>query len=58
LPVVERFVLYDVDAAHFQAGKRPYRLIARDREGKQIAPVVLAQSVFGPKSGIWSSSEP
>jgi hypothetical protein len=58
LPIVERFVLSDIDASHFQAGKRPYRLIARDREGNEVARQSLSQGVFGPDSGIWSGSAP
>jgi hypothetical protein len=58
VPIVERFVLSDIDASYFQAGKRPYRLIARDRKGNEVARQSLSQGVFGPDSGIWSGSAP
>jgi hypothetical protein len=53
LPVVERFVLYDIPRAHFNDGARPIELIGRNSEGVEVAQQKVDQDVFGPKSSIW-----
>jgi hypothetical protein len=53
VPVVERFVLYDIPRAHFSDGARPVLLIGRNSEGAEVARQRIGQGVFGPKSSIW-----
>jgi hypothetical protein len=53
LPVTERFVLYDIDPSHFAEGRRPIRLVGRDRTGAEVTREPVGQAVFGPKSAIW-----
>lgn len=53
VPVVERFVLYDIPRAHFNDGVRPIELIGRNTEGVEVARQRVDQDVFGPKSSIW-----
>jgi hypothetical protein len=57
LPVTERFVLYDIHRSHFAEGRRPIRLVARDRDGREVAREPVGQAVFGPKSAIWLEGE-
>lgn len=57
LPVTERFVLYDIDRSHFAAGRRPIRLVGRDRDGAEVAREPVGQAVFGPNSAIWAEGE-
>src|SRR6266511_2215367 len=53
VPIVERFVLYDIPRAHFNDGARPTLLIGRNSEGVEVARQKVDQDVFGPKSSIW-----
>ncbi len=53
VPIVERFVLYDIARAHFNDGARPIELIGRNSEGVEVARQKVDQDVFGPKSSIW-----
>jgi hypothetical protein len=57
LPIVERFVLHDVPRARFVEGKRPNLLVARNRNGEEVAREKLGQRVFGPDSAIWSGED-
>jgi hypothetical protein len=53
VPIVERFVLYDIPRAHFNDGARPIELIGGNSEGVEVARQKVDQDVFGPKSSIW-----
>jgi hypothetical protein len=53
LPIVERFVLYDIPCAHFYEGARPIRLVGRDKSGRVVASEAVTQRVFGPKTSVW-----
>jgi hypothetical protein len=53
LPIVERFVLYDIPCAHFYEGARPIRLVGRDKSGRVVASEAITQRVFGPRTSIW-----
>jgi hypothetical protein len=53
VPIVERFVLYDIARAYFNDGARPIELIGRNSEGVEVARQKVDQGVFGPKSSIW-----
>jgi hypothetical protein len=57
LPLVERFVLHDVPRARFEDGKRPILLVARNRDGEEVAREKVGQAVFGPNSAIWSGRD-
>jgi hypothetical protein len=57
LPLVERFVLHDVPRARFEDGKRPILLVARNRNGEEVAREKVGQAVFGPNSAIWSGRD-
>jgi hypothetical protein len=48
LPIVERFVLHGVPRARFEDGKRPNLLVARDRNGVEIAREKIGQRAFWP----------
>jgi hypothetical protein len=48
LPIVERFVLHGVPRARFEEGKRPNLLVARDRNGVEIAREKIGQRAFWP----------
>lgn len=53
LPIVERFVLYDIPCAHFYEGTRPIRLVGRDKSGRVVASEAVTQRVFGPNTSVW-----
>jgi hypothetical protein len=57
LPIVERFVLHDIPRARFEDGKRPILLIARGRDGDEVAREKVGQTAFGPNSAIWSGED-
>jgi hypothetical protein len=57
LPIVERFVMYDIPRARFEEGKRPILLVGRDRTGAEVAREKVGQRVFGPDSAIWSGGD-
>jgi hypothetical protein len=57
LPIVERYVLHGVPRARFEEGKRPNMLVARNRDGVEVAREKLGQRVFGPDSAIWSGPD-
>jgi hypothetical protein len=57
LPIVERFVLHGIPRARFEDGKRPIRLVARNRDGAEVAREKVGQRVFGPDSAIWSGAD-
>lgn len=46
LPLAERFVLYDIPSARFEEGKRPIMLVARNRDGVEVAREEIGQRVF------------
>lgn len=46
LPLVERFVLHDIRRARFEDGKRPNLLVARDRDGAEVAREKVSQRLF------------
>jgi hypothetical protein len=46
LPLVERFVLHDIPRARFEDGKRPNLLVARDRDGAEVAREKISQRLF------------
>jgi hypothetical protein len=54
---VERFVLHDIPRARFEDGKRPILLVARDRNGAEVAREKVGQSPFPPNSAIWSGGD-
>jgi hypothetical protein len=39
---IEGMVLYDIPAAHFSRGHRPYLLVARDAEGRDVAQQTIS----------------
>jgi hypothetical protein len=57
LPIVERFVFHGIPRERFEDGKRPNLLVARDRNGDEVAREKLGQGVFGPDSAIWSGRD-
>jgi hypothetical protein len=57
LPIVERFVLHDIPRPRFEDGKRPNLLVARNRNGEEVAREKVGQTVFGPNSAIWSGED-
>jgi hypothetical protein len=57
LPIVERFVLHDIPRPRFEDGKRPNLLVARNRNGEEVAREKVGQTVFGPNSAIWSGKD-
>jgi hypothetical protein len=46
LPIAERFVLHDIPRARFEEGKRPALLIARGRDGAEVAREKISQRLF------------
>jgi hypothetical protein len=58
VPIVERFVLYDIPRAHFTDGARPTVLVGRNTEGVEVARQPIVQGVFGPHSSIWLPGDP
>jgi hypothetical protein len=46
LPIVERFILHDIPRARFEEGKRPVLLVARGRDGADVAREKIAQRAF------------
>jgi hypothetical protein len=57
LPIVERFVLHDIPRARFEDGKRPILLVARGRDGAEVARMKVGQRTFAPNSAIWSGGD-
>ena len=57
LPLVERFVFHGIPRARFEDGRRPNLLVARNRNGEEVAREKLGQTVFGPKSAVWSGED-
>jgi hypothetical protein len=57
LPIVERFVLHDIPRARFEDGERPILLVARNRDGAEVARKEVGQTAFGPNSAIWSGGD-
>jgi hypothetical protein len=48
LPIVERYVLHGVPRARFEEGKRPNMLVARNRNGVEVAREKIGQRDFWP----------
>jgi hypothetical protein len=48
LPIVERYVLHGVPRARFEEGKRPNMLVARNRDGVEVAREKIGQRAFWP----------
>lgn len=46
LPTVERFVFHGIPRARFEEGKRPTLLVARDRDGAEVAREKVSQRLF------------
>jgi hypothetical protein len=46
LPLVERFVFYDIPRDRFEDGRRPILLVARNRDGVEVAREKIGQRVF------------
>jgi len=46
LPIAERFVLHDIPRARFEEGKRPVLLVARGRDGGEVAREKISQRLF------------
>jgi hypothetical protein len=57
LPIVERFVLHGIPRARFEEAKRPILLVARRRDGAEVAREKVGPTAFGPKSAIWSDGD-
>jgi hypothetical protein len=57
LPIVGRFVLHDIPRARFTHGRRPNLLVARDRDGEEVARANVGQTVFAPNSAICSDED-
>jgi hypothetical protein len=50
LPIVERFVFHGIPRERFEDGKRPNLLVARNRNGEEVAREKLGQRVFDSAS--------
>jgi hypothetical protein len=48
LPIVERYVLHGVPRTRFEEGKRPNMLVARNRDGVEVAREKIGQRAFWP----------
>jgi hypothetical protein len=46
LPIAERFVLHDIPRARFEEAKRPVVLVARGRDGAEVAREKISQRLF------------
>jgi hypothetical protein len=57
LPIVERFVFRGIPRERFEDGKRPILLVAKNRDGVEVATEKIGQRVFGPDSAIWSGKD-
>jgi hypothetical protein len=57
LPIVERFVLHGIPRARFEDGRRPIMLVARNRNGAEVAREKVGQRAFAPHSAIWSGGD-
>jgi hypothetical protein len=52
LPIVERFVLHDIPRERFEDGKRPILLVARSRDGAEVAREKISQRHFAMQSEV------